>query len=563
MHCAGEGTRTPNTQDLNLLPLPIGLHRRHLEGYLPRGHLREVTGTFGWQYGGVTSSVTLDSTLDASTLQDQLGLAAVVVDSDSLARSVKRFAEQNIVLPTFAQLGEPSCIPVSLTNGVDKNAADPRNLFRVHWYNNIAGERVEVPDHVVLPPSLTGVEAPIIVVFGNRFPMITAHKVFAAYSCFVPRVITGQFDPTRHRAVWPSTGNYARGGIAISRLMGSKGVAVLPTGMSQERFDWLDKWVADPSDIVRTPGTESNVKEIYDACNEMAKDPENFILNQFSEFGNHVGHYEVTGRALAHAFEHVKANGYSGIRLAAFTSATGSAGTIAAGDRLKDIYGTKIVAVEALECPTMLENGFGEHNIQGIGDKHIPLIHNVMNTDVVAAISDKATDELDVLFNTEVGQNYLVKRHGIPPEIIAALPDFGFSAICNVLAAIKTAKLLGYGSNDAIVTIATDGSELYPSERVKTMATRYGNAFSEIDAAEAFSEHLGCVSTDSMIDCTDRDRNRIFNLGYYTWVEQQGTPLNVFEARRSQSFWRSVRSFRPVWDELIDDFNAQVSQHAK
>jgi cysteine synthase len=508
----------------------------------------------------ITDASTLNLALDATALQEQLGLANTVVDPASLESSVKRFAAQKIVLPTFGELAEPRLISQDVTKGVDKDAADPRNLFRVHWYNDLDGNRVDVPNHVVLPSSLTGIDSPIIVVFGDRFPMITAHKVLAAYSCFVPRVITGQFDPARHRAVWPSTGNYARGGIAISRLMGSRGVAVLPAGMSQERFDWLDKWVADPSDIVRTPGTESNVKEIYDACNEMAKDPGNFILNQFCEFGNHVGHYEVTGRALAHAFEHVKANGHSDIRLAAFTSATGSAGTIAAGDRLKDIYGTKIVAVEALECPTMLENGFGEHNIQGIGDKHIPLIHNVMNTDVVVGVSDRATDELDVLFNAPAGQQYLASRHGFSAELIDALTHFGFSAICNVLAAIKTAKLMGYGANDAIVTIATDGGALYPSERVKTIAGRFKGEFTAVDAAEIFSEHLGSVSTDNMIDCTERDRNRIFNLGYYTWVEQQGTPLDVFEARRSQSFWRSVRSYAPVWDNLITEFNARVAK---
>ena len=508
----------------------------------------------------ITDASSLNLALDATALQEQLGLANTVVDPASLESSVKRFAAQKIVLPTFGELAEPRLISQDITKGVDKDAADPRNLFRVHWYNDLDGNRVDVPNHVVLPSSLTGIESPIIVVFGDRFPMITAHKVLAAYSCFVPRVITGQFDPERHRAVWPSTGNYARGGIAISRLMGSRGVAVLPAGMSQERFDWLDKWVTDPSDIVRTPGTESNVKEIYDACNEMAKDPGNFILNQFCEFGNHVGHYEVTGRALAHAFEHVKANGHSDIRLAAFTSATGSAGTIAAGDRLKDIYGTKIVAVEALECPTMLENGFGEHNIQGIGDKHIPLIHNVMNTDVVVGVSDRATDELDVLFNTPAGQQYLASRHGFSADLIDALTHFGFSAICNVLAAIKTAKLMGYGANDAIVTIATDGGALYPSERVKTIANRFKGEFTAVDAAEIFSEHLGSVSTDNMIDCTERDRNRIFNLGYYTWVEQQGTPLDVFEARRSQSFWRSVRSYAPVWDNLITEFNARVAK---
>ena len=395
--------------------------------------------------------------LDASAMAGQLGLADTIVDQQALDNSVALCAKNNVLLPTFAQLADPSLIAANYAKGVDKNAPDARNLFRVHWYNNMQGDRVDVPDHVVLPTSLTGIESPIIVMFGDRFPMITAHKVLAAYSCLAPRVITGQFDPSRHRAVWPSTGNYARGGVAISRIMGSRGVAVLPAGMSKERFDWLDKWVSDPSDVVRTPGTESNVKEIYDACNEMEKDPKNFIFNQFCEFGNYAGHYEVTGRALSSVFEHVNKQRNGKLRLVAFTSATGSAGTIGAGDRLKDYYGTKIVAVEALECPTMLENGFGEHNIQGIGDKHIPLIHNVMNTDVVAAVSDRATDELDVMFNTAAGCKYLAERKGVPVEIVETLKHFGFSAICNVIAAIKTAKLLGLGANDALITIATDG----------------------------------------------------------------------------------------------------------
>jgi len=500
------------------------------------------------------------SGLSPEALTTQLGLANTVVDEKALANSVKRFAEQKIVLPTFAQLADPSTIPAGITAGVHKDAPDARNLFRVHWYNDMDGNRVDVPNYVVLPQALTGVESPIVVAFGDRFPMITAHKVLAAFSCFVPRVITGQFDPTRHRAVWPSTGNYARGGIAISRILGSRGVAVLPAGMSQERFDWLDKWVADPSDIVRTPGTESNVKEIYDACNEMAKDPENFILNQFCEFGNHVGHYAVTGTALAHIYEHYRENSANkNLRLAAFTSATGSAGTIAAGDKLKDVYGTKVVAVEALECPTMLENGFGEHNIQGIGDKHVPLIQNVMNTDVVVAVTDRATDELDVMFNTPAGKEYMATRLGLSVELIDALEHFGFSAICNVIAAIKTAKLLNYGPDDVLITIATDGGALYPSERVKTLARRFNNDFTAVDAAEVFGEHMGAIGTDSMIDCTERDRNRIFNLGYYTWVEQQGTPLDVFEARRSQSFWRHIRTYQPVWDNLITEFNARVA----
>ena len=506
----------------------------------------------------------MTSSQDSDALASQLGLADTIVDEGALAESIRKCAANNVVLPTFAQLANPSLIPLDIAAGADKNSPDARNLFRVHWFNDMAGNRVNVPDHVVLPKSLTGVDSPIVVVFGDRFPMITAHKVLAAYSCLAPRVITGQFNPVTQRAVWPSTGNYARGGVAISKIMGARGVAVLPAGMSQERFDWLDRWTSDPSDIIRTPGTESNVKEIYDACNEMKKDPKNFIFNQFCEFGNYLGHYEVTGTALATVYEHVaKGLNRPNLRLAAFTSATGSAGTIGAGDHLKDKYGTKIVAVEALECPTMLENGFGEHNIQGIGDKHIPLIQNIMNTDVVVAVTDKATDELDVLFNTPAGQKYLADRHNASPELVEALTHFGFSAICNVLAAIKTAKLLGYGANDAIVTIATDGSDLYPSERKKTIATRFPKGFTELDAAEVFSEHLGSVSTDNMIDCTERERNRIFNLGYYTWVEQQGTPLDVFEARRSQSFWRTVRGFAPVWDNLINEFNQRVARFTK
>ncbi|MEO6651110.1 MAG: pyridoxal-phosphate dependent enzyme [Ilumatobacteraceae bacterium] len=499
--------------------------------------------------------------LNLAALENQFGLADRVLDETALANTAARFRDRGISLPTFAQLADPSSFDHAQRVGdADPQGPDARNLWRVHWYNDLAGERVDVPEHVVLPSELTGVESPIIVVFGDRFPMITAHKVLAAYSCLAPRVVSGQFDPTHHRAIWPSTGNYARGGIAISRIMASRGVAILPEGMSQERFDWLNDWCENPDeDVIRTFGTESNVKEIYDACNELAKDPGNFVLNQFSEFGNHLGHYSVTGRALGHVFETVRDASGRDLRLAAFTSATGSAGTIAAGDRLKEEYGAKIVAVEALECPTMLENGYGEHNIQGIGDKHIPLIHNVMNTDVVCAISDVATDELDVLWNTPEGQAYLVQSKGVSPALIDELTHFGFSSTCNVLAAIKTAKLHGLGADDAIITVATDGGALYPSERAKVLANRYRGEYSHTDAAEAFGQHLGHVSTEHMIDLTDADRRRIFQLGYYTWVEQQGTPFELFEQRRSQDFWRGLRRYVGVWDEMIDDLNARIA----
>jgi cysteine synthase len=500
-------------------------------------------------------------------LTGTLGLVRDVADEGVLARAAERFRQQGIRLPTFAELSSPATIPADVRGAlasVDRMAPDARNLFRVHWYNPLDGDRpgtIDLPEHAVLPPSLTGVASPVIVVFGEAFPMITAHKVLAAYACLAPRVITGQFDPTVHRAVWPSTGNYARGGVAISRIMGCRGVAVLPEGMSQERFDWLDEWVTDPADIVRTPGSESNVKEIYDACRVLASDPTNVVLNQFCEFGNHLAHLEVTAAALGAVFERVAA-GHPGLGLAAFVSATGSAGTIAAGDRLKERYGTRIVAAEALECPTLLQNGFGEHNIQGIGDKHVPLIHNVMNTDLVVAISDRATDELDVLFNTDAGRTYLVGRRGVDEAVVERLRHFGLSSICNVLSAIKTAKLLDLGPDDAVVTVATDGARLYDSERAKTLAARFGGTFGEVEAGEVFAEHLASVGIDHIVECTEQVRNRIFNLGYYTWVEQQGTPLEVFEARRSQGFWRDLRSLTPLWDEMIVEFNQRTGMSA-
>ncbi len=510
-------------------------------------------------------SLSATPSLDDATLEGQLGLARRTIDQASLGRSVQRFNERGIVLPTLGQLADPSNIPVEIRtelSGVGRDEAHPRNLFRVHWHNRLDrtdNNWVDVPEHVVLPTSLTGVDSPIIVVFGEPFPMINAHKVLAAYSCLAPRIISGQFDPTRHRAIWPSTGNYARGGIAISRLMDCRGVAILPAGMSKERFDWLDDWCSNPAeDVIKTPGSESNVKEIYDACNELALDPGNFVLNQFCEFGNYVGHYTVTGTAMGRVFDHIAAT-RPGLNLAAFVSATGSAGTIAAGDRLKNDYGSQIVAVEAAECPTMLENGYGEHNIQGIGDKHIPLIQNIMNTDVVVGVSDRSTDELDVLFNTDAGRRYLVERKGVPAELVAKLAHFGFSSICNTIAAIKTAKKLGLGPNDAIVTVATDGSGLYPSERAKTLTNHFGGRMSEVEAAEVFHEHLAHVDTDNVLDCTALDRRRIFQLGYYTWVEQQGIPFEVFEARRHQNFWQSLRSYAADWDDLVTDFNARVA----
>jgi cysteine synthase len=345
--------------------------------------------------------------------------------------------------------------------------------------------------------------------------------------------------------------------VAISRIMQSHGVAVLPEGMSQERFDWLDGWVLEPSDIVRTPGTESNVKEIYDKCAELAEDPANVIFNQFSEFGNHLVHYLCTGAALERVFDFLRVSDPE-LRLRAFTSATGSAGTLGAGDYLKERLGSLVVAVEAWECPTMLLNGFGEHNIQGIGDKHIPLIHNVMNTDVATAVSDRATDRIGVLWNTDQGRRYLVDRRGIPAALVQQLGDIGLSGICNILAAMKTAKYFDMGPQDAVVTVATDGYGMYGSERDKALQKYFANGFDEVSAGEVFGEHSLGEATDHLRELSYEDRLRVFNLGYFTWVEQQGVSVQEFKARKDPQFWAGIREVIPVWDQMIEEFNART-----
>jgi len=490
-----------------------------------------------------------------------LGLERHVVDHKVYDRTVGRFREAGVLLPTFAQLATPSSLPVTIREALaaaKPDEAHPLNLFRVHWYNDTARTgQAATPVHVVLPAELTGVQARIVVALGEKFPMIAAHKVLAAYGCLAPRVVTGQFDPTSHRAIWPSTGNYCRGGVAISRLLGCRGVAVLPEGMSRERFAWLEDWVVDSGDIIRTPGTESNVKEIYDKCAELSADPENVIFNQFAEFGNHLVHYQVTGSALGAVFESVRAAA-PGSRLAAFVSASGSAGTLGAGDYLKEQYGSKTVAVEALECPTMLSNGFGEHNIQGIGDKHIPLIHNVMNTDLVVGVSDQATDQLSLVFATGTGVEHLRRRRGVPEPVLNALPAFGLSSICNIVAAVKTAKHLRLGADDVVVTVATDGARMYDSERERITARDFAEGFGAVDAAEVFGRWMLAAGTDDVLEATLRERERIFNLGYYTWVEQQGVSLPDFEARRDQRFWTGLRDLLPAWDAMIEEFNERT-----
>jgi cysteine synthase len=484
---------------------------------------------------------------------------AKVEDAKARGRAIALLKEKGVRLPTFAELAQPDLIAKDVRGALGKIGPDdahPLNLYRVHWFNDFARTgQVPTPVHIELPGALTGVQARVVVVLGALFPMIRAHKVLAAYACLAPRLVSGRFDPTKQRAVWPSTGNYCRGGVAISKILGCRGVAVLPEGMSRERFDWLSDWVGAPEDIVRTPGTESNVKEIYDRCASLAREPANEIVNQFSEFGNYLAHWRCTGPALESVFLSLRKTSRD-LKLAGFVSASGSAGTLAAGDYLKEKHGTRIAVVEAVECPTLLMNGYGEHNIQGIGDKHVPLIHNVMNTDLVIGISDQATDGLNAVFNTAAGHDYLARRLGVAPELARSLRHFGLSSIANILGAIKMAKHGALGPDDVIVTVATDGHEMYASELRRYLQRRHNSGeLTEVVAAEIVGQHLIGAGTEHVLDATERERERIFNLGYFTWVEQQGIALADFDRRKRQEFWHGLHDLVPQWDEMISAFN--------
>ena len=479
------------------------------------------------------------------------------MQTNIVEKTAKYFKEKGVVLPTIDELKNPHTISEDIKNKVlklDKDAMDPANLFRVHWFNKRDHTKfLDVPEHIVLPNEFTGVDAKIIVNLGRYFPLITAHKVLAAYGCLLPRILNGSFDYTAHKAVWPSTGNYCRGGVAISKILGFKSVAILPEGMSKERFDWLEKWVEDKNDIIKTTGTESNVKEIYDACNVLEKDKNNDIINQFDEYYNYATHRAITGSSFEKSF--LKVKGETDLQARFYVSASGSSGTLAAGDYLKENLNAQIAVVEATECPTLLYNGYGEHNIQGIGDKHVPLIHNVMNSDYVVGVSDEATNNLNLLFNTVEGKNYLIKRKGFEKNFVDRLPEFGFSSIANIIASIKLAKKMKLTKNDAIITVATDGADLYETELAKTKK-QFSKIYDQVTCAEIFAKNFEAITVDHTLELSQIDKERIFNLGYYTWVEQQGTSLEEFESRRNQSFWDKHYTDMISLDPKIKEFNS-------
>lgn len=480
------------------------------------------------------------------------------LNKDVIKKSAKRCKDKGIVIPTFKQLREPETIPEELKNKLKTKGLwdiDPMNLFRITWKNNIETGLFGDVNYFEIPKEITGVKARIIGLVGKYFPT-GAHKVGAAFGCLVPRLVSGEFDPEKHKAVWPSTGNYCRGGAFDCALLGCVPIAILPEEMSKERFTWLESIGAE---VIATPGCESNVKEIYDKCWELKKDPLNIIFNQFDEFGNPVFHYNVTGPAIDEVFikskvESQKSKVKENLRLAAFVSATGSAGTIAAGDYLKKFYpDLKIVATEALQCPTLLMNGFGGHRIEGIGDKHVPWVHNVRNTDCVAAIDDEDCIRIMRLFNDPEGLCYLAS-HNINDEVLKKLSLLGISGIGNFLASIKTAKYFELGENDVIFTVFTDSMDLYKS-RLQELELEKGK-YTQIQSAMDFSATIEHQNIDFYKELTYYERKAIHNLKYYTWIEQQGRELSELNEQWNPDYWTKLfENEVEYFDKLIEEFN--------
>ncbi len=467
-------------------------------------------------------------------------------------RAVERCREKGVLIPTLAEMRDPALIDPAVAEalaGVDMQAVDPLNLFRITWHNDPETGGFGPVNAFELPRELTGVEARIVGLVGKHFPT-GAHKVGAAYGCLVPRLVAAELDPTTQRAVWPPTVNYCRGGVFDSALLGCRAVAILPEGMSRERFRWLEEMKAE---IIATPGTESNVKEIFDACGEIRRtDPQAVILNQFEELGNYLWHYGVTGPAAESVFRDLTADD-DGARLAAWVGATGSAGTLAAGDYLKERFpGARIAAAEALQCPTLLACGFGSHRIEGIGDKHVPWIHNVRNTDLVTAIDDEATMRLLRLFNQPAGRAALAGR-GIDDGALDRLPLLGISSICNLLAAIKTARYYELDADDVVLTSFTDSVDLYCT-RLTELDERLGPA-TEVSSAVDFERYLLATTSDHLRELRFTDRKALHNLKYFTWVEQQDRTAQELDALWSPCFWQDLTARLPEWDEAITAFN--------
>lgn len=481
----------------------------------------------------------------------------LTINEEQLRRTVQRAREKNIIIPTFKQMINPELIPEQIKEKLRNIGLwdiNPFNLFRITWKNEPVkfGGLFDGVNFMELPSELTGVKARIFALVGKWMPT-GSHKVGATFGCLVPRLITGQFDPTSQKAVWPSTGNYCRGGAYNAELLSCESIAILPEGMSKERFEWLSKVAGE---VIGTPGSESNVKEIFDKSWELIETRDNVVVfNQFDEFGNYLWHYNVTGKAVEEVLSQIMSDkdNFAGIVLT-----TGSAGTIASGDYLKELFpNSKIAAGEALQCPTLLANGYGAHRLEGIGDKHVPWIHNMKNTDMIIAVDDNNTMGAIRLFNEPIGHKYLSKK-GVSKKLIEQLPLLGISSAANLIMAIKFAKYYELTEKDIVFTVFTDSMELYGS-RLEELEEQFG-PYDDTDAAIDYHRNLMALSTDYMQELTYNDRKRVHNLKYFTWIEQQGKDLEELDAQwyDYDNYWENIRNQVDKIDELINEFNKKT-----
>lgn len=486
-------------------------------------------------------------------------LIDLTINEEQLKKTAASAKEKNIIIPTLAQMKDSSKVPAKIKARLKETGLwdiDPINLFRISWYNEPVakgGLYNKLPNYIEIPPEISGVKARIFAMAGKFFPT-GAHKVGASFACLVPRLVTGQFDPTYHQAVWPSTGNFCRGGAYNSALLGCSSIAILPENMSKERFDWLKKVAGE---VIATPGSESNVKEIYDKTWELRRTRDNVVIfNQFGELGNHLWHYEVTGSAMESV---IKAEAGEKGKLAGVCLTSGSAGTLGSADYLKDQYpNAKFAVGEALQCPTLLNNGFGEHRIEGIGDKHVPWIHNIRNTDMVIAIDDNDSLAMFRIFNEPAGQEYL-RSAGVKEDVIKKLSWVGISGAANILSCIKFAKYYELNENDMVITVLTDSAEMYQS-RLQEMTAQRGRDYEVVDGAIDHNRNVLGVRTDSMEELTYQSKKRIHNLKYYTWIEQQQYDLEELNAQwyDYDNYWGKLHQMGPELDKYIEAFNERT-----
>jgi cysteine synthase len=415
-----------------------------------------------------------------------------------------------------------------------ENELDSINLFNITWKDE--NDQVR---KIVLPKELTGVDANIVVMLGKGFPS-GSHKVGPAYSTLIEGCVDGEIIPGEHTILGPSTGNFGIGVSYICRLMGYDAVVIMPDNMSKERYERIEKYGAR---LDLTPGSESDVILTLERTYKLKENPKNRALAQFELFPNYRFHRHVTGNS---AIEAVKGIGNG--RIACFTSAPGSAGTIAAGDQIKEVFPEcKVAALEPYECSTLANGGRGQHRIEGIGDKMCTLIHNILTTDFVVLIKDEETVQgLKIIHD---GTKALMELGIDEPTANNMRELFGPSGICNILGAIKMAKYLRLGPDDNVVTIATDGFDRYNSV-MENLDSRYLEVEDFVIRRWVNDIFLG-QKDDNVFDYRRKDaKEKLFTQKENDWLKF-GYSKEYLDSMKNPEFWENEYSKVNYYNEKI------------